>query len=375
MREVKELLEVCLEISDHPRTQLDRLLAQGKKVIGCLPYFCPEELVYAAGMVPFGLWGAKTQVSEAKRYYPSFICSILQTTLELGIRGAYRGLSAVMVPITCDSLKGMGTNWEYGVKDIPVINVAYAQNRKTQAGVAFTASQFHKIAGQLGEISGHTPTEKDIAAAVDQANTNRASLRRFVELAAQHPDLVSAAARNAVIKCGYFMEVQQHTALVEELNQALQVAPIQQWKGLRVVTTGILADMPDLLRILEENRISIVADQVIHESGNFSEVTPVTDDPIVGMAQRMGNIKGCSVLYDPDKSRARELVKLAQDTGADGVIFVLTKFCDPEEYDYVPVKRMLAQAGIPLLQIEVDQQMTNYEQARSAIETFAGMLR
>ena len=35
-----------------PKQQLAEYKAQGKKVIGVLPYYAPEELVYAAGMVP-----------------------------------------------------------------------------------------------------------------------------------------------------------------------------------------------------------------------------------------------------------------------------------------------------------------------------------
>ena len=38
-----------------PKQQLAEYKAQGKKVIGVLPYYAPEELVYAAGMVPMGI--------------------------------------------------------------------------------------------------------------------------------------------------------------------------------------------------------------------------------------------------------------------------------------------------------------------------------
>ena len=41
-----------------PKQQLAEYKAQGKKVIGVLPYYAPEELVYAAGMVPMGIWGS-----------------------------------------------------------------------------------------------------------------------------------------------------------------------------------------------------------------------------------------------------------------------------------------------------------------------------
>ena len=68
-------------------------------------------------------------------------------------------------------------------------------------------------------------------------------------------------------------------------------------------------------------------------------------------------------------------MQLAKASGADGVVWLMTKFCDPEEFDYVPVKRMLEKAGIPLLAVETDQQTPSYEQARSAVEAFAEMLR
>jgi benzoyl-CoA reductase/2-hydroxyglutaryl-CoA dehydratase subunit BcrC/BadD/HgdB len=374
MREIEKTIARCQEVCANPKAQLDRFIAQGKKVVGVMPYFCPEELVHAAGMVPFGLWGAQMQASESKRYFPAFICSILHTTLEMGLRGELNDLSAIMIPISCDSLKGMGANWEYGVKTVPVINVAYAQNRKIAAGVEFTASQLRKIKKQLEGIAGAEISDGAIAASVAAFNDNRATLLAFTKAAGEHPELVSSVQRSAVIKAGYFMDKAEHTALVREITEALEAAPKSTWKGLRVVTTGIIADSAQLLEIFRENNIAIVADQVAHESVNLRYPTPVTDDPIVGMAQRLGNIEGCSVLYDLGKVRGTQLVELAKENHADGIIWVMTKFCDPEEYDYVPVKRMIDAAGIPVLSVEVDQQMVNFEQARSAVQAFAEMI-
>ena len=55
MSGVKELLAALRAVSADPRAQLDEALSQGRKAVGVLPYFCPEELVYAAGMLPFGI--------------------------------------------------------------------------------------------------------------------------------------------------------------------------------------------------------------------------------------------------------------------------------------------------------------------------------
>lgn len=373
MAEINEILALCREISGDPKRQLEKALSQGRKAVGVMPYFCPEELVYAAGMLPFGLWGTQLQANEAKRYFPAFICSILQTTLELGIKGELDGLSAIMVPICCDSLKSMGTNWEYAVKNVPVINVAYAQNRKIAAGVEFTLSQFRKIRGQLEELCGNTISDEAVKNAVAVYNDNRSALRRFTGLCGEHPQLVGARDRNAVIKAGYFMDRAGHTSLVNSLNTLLEKAPAAPWKGSRVVTTGIIADSPELLAIFEENGIAIAADQIEHESVGLYP-TPVTGDPLLGMAQRLGSLEGSCVLFDPGKKRGEELVRLVRDSGAGGVIWVMTKFCDPEEFDFVPIKRMLNQEGIRLLTIEIDQQTPSLEQVRSSVQAFAEIL-
>ncbi len=375
MTEAKQILKSFTEICADPRAQLRAAVAGGKQCVGVLPYFCPEELVYAAGMQPFGLWGAEMQANASKRYYPAFVCSLLHTVLELGLKGALDDLSAILVPICCDSLKCFGANWKYGVGTVPVIDVAWAENRRLPAGVEFTRAQFRKVLRQLEAIAGHTVSDADIAAAVAVWNENRAALRGFTAAAARHPEAVSATERCAAIKAGYFMDRAEHTEMLNALSAALRKLPERRWDGLRVVTTGILADSPALLRILEDNHIAIVDDQIAQESVCFRTDTPMTDDPVEGMAERLGQVEGCSVLFDPGKRRGRELVELARTADADGILWIMTKFCDPEEYDYVPVKRMADAAGIPLLAVEADQQMVNYEQARSAIEAFVEMLR
>ena len=372
MKRIEELKTICA----NPKEELKKTVASGKKAIGVLPYFCPEELVYAAGMMPFGLWGAAIQANESKRYFPAFICSLLHTTLEMGIKGELDGLSGIMVPICCDSLKGMGANWQYGVGDkIPVINIAYAQNRKIAAGVEFTTSQFKKVRTQLEEIAGEAITDEKIAAAIQVYNENRRAILAFTKAAASHPKEIGACDRSAVIKAGYFMDRAEHTKALLEIAKELSALPASDDGYLKIATTGILADMPQFLQILEKNNMVIVCDQIAHESVNARYEVPVTEDPVEGMAQRLSEIEGASVLFDQGKQRGHQLVALAKEANADGILFVLTKFCDPEEYDYVPVKRMVDAAGIPMLQVEIDQQMTNFGQAESAVQAFAEMLR
>lgn len=82
------ILNELMEISRTPKAQLAKYKAEGKKVIGVLPYYAPEELVYAAGMVPMGIWGSNTKtISRAREYCATFYCTIAQLALEMLLDG------------------------------------------------------------------------------------------------------------------------------------------------------------------------------------------------------------------------------------------------------------------------------------------------
>ena len=76
-----------------------------------------------------------------------------------------------------------------------------------------------------------------------------------------------------------------------------------------------------------------------------------------------------------EKKRADYIVELAKKYDARGIIVLMTKFCDPEEFDFVMIKKACEKADLQLVQIEVDRQMVNYEQANTMIETFKEMIQ
>ena len=133
MADLTVLLDTLRKAAEEPRRQMEKYLSQSKKVVGCFPVYTPEELIHASGMIPMGLWGGRTELRMAKAYLPAFACPIMQSTLELGLRGNYKGLSAVVIPTLCDTFRCITQDWRFGVKDIPMIPVVYPQNRSIPA--------------------------------------------------------------------------------------------------------------------------------------------------------------------------------------------------------------------------------------------------
>ena len=75
----KERVEQLCEAALHPgKTIMATKKESGKDLVGCFPIHTPEEIVYAAGCVPIGMWGGKTEIQLADKYLQSFCCSIMR---------------------------------------------------------------------------------------------------------------------------------------------------------------------------------------------------------------------------------------------------------------------------------------------------------
>src|SRR5665647_1127147 len=377
MSRTEELLSEFAEIVSSPRKQLNKYLAQGKKAIGCFPYYIPEEIVYAADMVPFGIWGQTGgTINAAKEYFATFYCTIAQLNLEMGLKGTLDGLSGVIASPMCDTLRPFTQNFRVACPQFPFIFLAHPQNRKPGYGVDFTVTQYTNVKNKLEEIGGKSISEESLKNAIKVYNLSRASRRKFVELAGKHPEIVTASQRNVVLKGAYFILKSEHTVLLNELNNLLEKAPVVEWKGPKIVTSGIVLDSPSLLDIIESNNIAIVADDVAHESRAIRiDVPENEEDPMKALALQFAAQDYDTLLYDPEiNKRPGYIVDKVKKSGAQGVVIMMMQFCDPEEMEFPALKKGLEEAGIPYVRISIEQQMTNFEQARTSLQTFSDIL-
>lgn len=357
------------------KKQIGKYKGQGRKLIGCAPAFVPEELVYASGMLPLGIWGAEGEITAAKQYFPAFYPAVVQRTMDLGLSGELDDLEAMIIPGLSDSLKALSQNWKQGVKNVKCLYIACGQNRKIKAGIDFNEKQYIKLKKELEEISGEKIQDSRVEDAIKLYNEHRKKMMEFSELASVHPVTISPSSRSMVLESSYLMDKAEHSKLLEELNENLRNIPEEKWKGGRVVTTGAIANSKSVLELFEKNKLAIVGDEIMHESVQFKALADEgTGNPIRALAKRISDAEGCMLLYDPEKKRADLITDKVKKHNADGVVYLLTKFCDSDEFDCPIIRNRLNKEGIRNVLIEVDQQMTNFEQADTALQTFADMI-
>lgn len=375
MRTAKEIINEFKAIADNPRKVMDDYKKEtGKGAVGIMPVYCPEEIVHAAGYLPIGMWGAqKKQISKARTYLPPFACSIMQSVMELQLEGVYDDLEAVIFSVPCDTLKCMSQKWN---RPVPAIVFTHPQNRKIAKDAAnvFAREEFNIVKEKLEDILDVHISNKAIKNSIAVYNENRAACREFSDVAAEYAAVVTPSDRHAVIKARWFMEKSRHTALVKELIAALKAEPAPEFKGKKIIVTGIQVEPYDVLDIFQENGFAIVADDLAQETRNFRQDVPDDDDALMALARAWNEFDGCSLATDANKPKGQMIIDAVKKYGADAVVVCMMKFCDPEEFDYPILLQEFEAAGVKNLYIEVDQESTAFEQVKTRIQTFAEIL-
>lgn len=375
MTRVDKILALCADGVRSPvQTAAAEMERSGKRAVGCMLEFCPEEIVYAANMLPVGLWGADIELREVKRYFPAFFCAPIQQSMELALQGAFDGvLSAVIVPILCDALKSAGQNWRIAVPEIPMIPVVYPQNRQIKAGQRFMESELREVKARLEQICGRPISEDALNQSINVYNEYRLSMQEFSSVASRHTDVITASARHNVFMNGFLRDKADYTMLVRELTSELKKLP--EVKPRRAVAlTGIALDTERVLRCMEENGFAVTADMLAQESLQVETLVPENGSALERIAAWWSNVRCSSLTLDEKKLRADKLVELVSSGLADGIIVAMPAFCDPEEYDYPILCEALQQKGVAQIGLELSGP-SGCEQACSRIQAFAEMFR
>jgi benzoyl-CoA reductase/2-hydroxyglutaryl-CoA dehydratase subunit BcrC/BadD/HgdB len=118
----------------------------------------------------------------------------------------------------------------------------------------------------------------------------------------------------------------------------------------------------------------VVGDDLCTGSRGLTGQIDTETDPITAIAHRYARRAICPAKHADITRRGDGLVRRAGESGAQGVIFIFLKFCDPHAFDYPYLKAMLDAAGLPSLIIELEEGAQGQGQMRTRCEAFMEML-
>ena len=321
---------------------LDRARTRGLKVLGALPYHYPRALVRAHGFHPMEVWAPGSATSESgARHFQAYACSIVTRGTAFLVDGGFDLVDAVLVPHGCDALQGMGSVLRDFVAARPPVLTLYAPRTRRPVDRGYLVAEYQRLGASLVAAGGRTPTVQDWADAFAVEGAADQALR----------DVYRARDRCSLSDREFHDVVRSREYLLPEdfaeVVASLPVGPAPR-PGVPVVLSGIVADPPELLDVLNDAGAHVAADDL--SSGSRRVLPPLDDDdPWRRLARAYLDGPVDPTRADPVALRVQRLRELVRDTGALGVLTVAPTFCEPEQF-YLPALRK--GLDVPLLYLE-----------------------
>ena len=370
-RDLDDVLGCCrelLEDTDFPTVK--RWRETGGKVVGHFQVYFPEEIVHAAGLLPFKVRGAPVEATKADSHFGSYLCSILKTSLELALSRRVELDLFVTHPI-CDAARNLAGIWGRNF-DYPCQILYLPQNASSPHAAAYLRGEYARLKRVVEEIAGTDVGDDALRRSLRVYNANRARLRDLYALKREAPWKVSAVEAYVLTAIGGLIPRQEHNAILDHVLPLLRARDAKRQDRIRVVFEGGFCEQPPLDLIGAIGRSCYVADDDLLIGLRWIvEDVPEEGDPLFNLAEAYLERSAHSpVQHDPRKPKEEMLLRRIHEAGAEAAIITAAKMCEPGLEEQVAYTRALDAARIPYFVSEFEENMTSFDHLEIQLETF-----
>lgn len=342
----------------------------GGKVIGHFQVYFPEEIVHAAGILPFKIRGAPIEAVQADSRFGSYLCSIIKTSLELALSKRVELEMFVTHPI-CDAARNLGAVWGRNFP-YPCQILYLPQNANSPAAVSYLWSEYARLQRSVEAIAGRPVTADELRHSIDVYNRNRALLRDLYAIKRETPWLLSADEAYVLVAIGGMMPREEHNDLLEAVLPLLAARPGRKQDKIRIVFEGGFCEQPplDLIRAIARSCYVVDDDLLIGMRWILDDV-PREGDPLFHLASAYLEKSSYSpVQHDLRKPKEKMLIQRIRNARADAAILTAAKMCEPGLEEQVAYLHALDAEGIPYFISEFEEKMTTFDHMEIQLETF-----
>lgn len=347
---------------------------EGRKLIGCLDSYVPEELIHATGMIPLRVLGSTGNVVLADSYLPVFAGKLARSILEQGLQGDLAHLAGVAISNSSDAVRMLYDLWGRHITeqpafliDVPAILEGETNHRVFRLAMLDFKEELEKFTGKPLEPSA-------LSRSIAVFNQNRRLLKEIASRLSASPPRLSAETYLDAILSGFVLTKEKHNDLLGQLLESSRRETPQSAGDLAPlhVSGPILVDR-SFLPLLRQCGATMVSEDLGTGSRYFWDEVDEAGDPVEAVIQRYWS-KIPESYKTPMEPRWRHLLNQIERSKARGVIFVVEKYSDEDQYDYPVWRDRLRSRGIPSLLLDSELVLES-EQVRTRVQTFVDIVK
>ena len=344
---------------------------EGKRVVGYICTYAPEEVIYSFGMLPYrtGAIGC-TSTDKADVYLHRFNCTYVRCLLQMGLEGKYDFLDGFCFLNGCEQLRRLYDIWhrKIGTKFTDMLTIPHVINEKR---FEWYLDDIKKFAENMASVFGLGPINKEkLRNAIKVYNETRRLMQRLYDLRKKDAPPITGSEAMKIAIASFTMPKHIFNELMKEALEEIEKRPgISDYRA-RIMIGGSYMDDTFLIDLIEETGGLVVADNLCFGYRHFVDIVEEVGDPLEAIAKRYFWKNPCPRMQGEFDRRLNETKKIAKEANVDGIIFERIAFCDNHGAESVMESKFLEEEGIPTLVLEREYMPSDRGRLKTRIQAF-----
>lgn len=358
------------------------LKAKGRLLAGYMCTHVPEEILYAAGIIPLRILTSHESQAMTRGYIHETYCSFSHDCAYQGLQGNYDYLDLVVTSSSCIHMGEAFNVWVRfaGFQDRSYL-MQYPHIIHTKPAGGFMTESFAQFKEFVEKLTKKPITDNDLEDSIKVYNHNRRLLKRLWEFLRHDKPPITGPEVAAATLASQVMDKQESNGMLEQLIERLEAGPGKAFSGVRLMVTGGACDdlgIFDLMEHLNYDTSLIFIDSCTAARYFWFEVPEGRPDKLKALAEGYIGKIPCpakdNVPGTGEKKRFRFVQQFIEDFKPDGVVFLYQRFCSPQPMDVVGLKPVLDKLGIPSTELELDTTVPT-TQFRTQLEALVEIIK
>jgi len=349
---------------------------RGKKVLAWTCTYVPEELIWAAGMLPVRMTGDshELELEDANAYLYINTCSFQRSCLQLALGNQWDFLDGYVSAATCDGSRRLADVWG-NYLSIPLVYVLTVPRKTTERALQLYISEVRDMKQKIEERYEVQITDQALKEAIALYEHTRSLLRELYEMKKRDKPPVTGAETMEIVNAAFRMPRDEYNQLLERLLKELKDSRRQVSGKIRLMINGSPLNNPEFIKTIEDLGGLVVIDELCMGTRYWWDPvdTKTYPDPLEAVARRYLNNFPCARMV-PCDDRFDKVLALAKEYRVEGVVSEIIRYCVPYAHDQPLLRERLEKIDIPVLELDVEYGVTGSGQIRTRAQAFVEML-
>jgi len=376
------IIERFRSITENPHEYAKSLQGQGHRVAGYMCTHVPEEILYAAGIVPVRILTSHVSQAMTRSYMHETYCSFSHDCAYQGLTHNYDFLDLIVTSSSCIHMGEAFNVWvRFAGFEGRSFLLPYPHIIETKPAASFMVSSFGEFKQFLEKIVQKPITDEDIEKAIRIYNRTRRLLKQLWEFLRRENPPITGPDVASVTLASQLMDKQECNQLLEQLIRSVETEPGKGATGARLMVSGGACDdlgIFDLIETLDYSASLVFIDSCTATRYFWFEVPEARPDKLQAIAEGYISRIPCpakdNVPGTGEKKRFRFIQQFIEEFKPDGVVFLYQRFCSPQPMDVVALRPILDKLGIPSTDLELDTTLP-VTQFRTQLEAFLEIIK